>query len=186
MLLKPPGQVCSNCVFFSSCYQTWTSVRPSQDCVLEETALTQWAPMSANVPRVTGKVRPTRSVKVRHLLHQVQTTQAVRKQHTNNLSPIRYLLSHTLGVVFDIVRVLSFWYAWNVDVRSENPVRIAWNQSSWWFMLVSGLASWLFSSLGPSLTLNSAVWVEFKQCRVKTNRRVVKRGSAVLGFKPAL
>ncbi len=107
-VIKPFDQVCSNCVFFSSCYQTWTSVRPSQDCVLEETALTQWAPMSANVPRVTGKVRPTRSAKVRHLLHKVQTTQAVRKQHTDDLSPIRYLLSHTLGVVFDIVRVLSF------------------------------------------------------------------------------
>lgn len=83
-------------------------------------------------------------------------------------------------------KLSEFWYAWNVDVRSENPGRIAWNQPTWWFMLVSGLADWLFSSLGPSLTLDSAVWVEFKQCQVKTNRRVVKRGSAVLGSKPDL
>lgn len=51
---------------------------------------------------------------------------------------------------------------------------------------IPGLTSWLFSSLGPSLIVRRAAWVEFKQCRVKTNRRVVKRGFAVLGSKPAL
>lgn len=68
------GQMCLLTLFSSPC-QTWTSVRLSRDYVLEETALTPWARTSANVPRVTGKVRPTRSAKVCHLLHKPKTCQ---------------------------------------------------------------------------------------------------------------